>query len=388
MGRRRSRSTCAAMRRRSTCRSTSTPRRFSGRCGARCSGFPYGETRAYAEVARSIGKPKAVRAVARACATNPVCLVVPCHRVVPRPAAPADTGGEPHARQRLLDRERRKRRSRRERRAPVHQVHHVHMCTSAPWCTLVFSVPSTRYGISPWLDAVPVKKRREFPAFRGVITHPVVIVGGGMSGAMTAYACAVGRLKLDPARSRSHRPWRQRPGDRTAVRRSRASRFASSKPGPEARGARAVRRDAVGAARAGGDGQAPRHPGRPRIGATSFASFRRARPTSCSARARRARRPPARRRRGCRPPPSRGRRRSNPPAAMRLPDAGFVDPFKLTLGFLAAAIKRGAKVYEKSARQEDHVHAQDRDRVSRRRRDHDDQPRRSASASRPACSSR
>lgn len=45
--------------------------------------IPYGETRAYAEVARSIGKPKAVRAVARACATNPVALVVPCHRVVP-----------------------------------------------------------------------------------------------------------------------------------------------------------------------------------------------------------------------------------------------------------------------------------------------------------------
>ena len=35
--------------------------------------------------------------------------------------------------------------------------------------------------------------------------------------------------------------------------------------------------------------------------------------------------------------------------AMRLPDAGFVDPFKLTLGFLRAAITRGAKVYEKSA---------------------------------------
>ena len=46
--------------------------------------IPYGETRAYAEVARSIGKPKAARAVARACATNPVCLVVPCHRVVPK----------------------------------------------------------------------------------------------------------------------------------------------------------------------------------------------------------------------------------------------------------------------------------------------------------------
>jgi AraC family transcriptional regulator, regulatory protein of adaptative response / methylated-DNA-[protein]-cysteine methyltransferase len=45
--------------------------------------IPYGETRPYAEVARRIGKPSAVRAVARACATNPVCLVVPCHRVVP-----------------------------------------------------------------------------------------------------------------------------------------------------------------------------------------------------------------------------------------------------------------------------------------------------------------
>lgn len=42
----------------------------------------YGETRAYAAVAREIGAPSAVRAVARACATNPVCLVVPCHRVV------------------------------------------------------------------------------------------------------------------------------------------------------------------------------------------------------------------------------------------------------------------------------------------------------------------
>ncbi len=45
--------------------------------------IPYGETRAYAQVARSIGKPEAARAVARACATNPVCIVVPCHRVVP-----------------------------------------------------------------------------------------------------------------------------------------------------------------------------------------------------------------------------------------------------------------------------------------------------------------
>ena len=44
--------------------------------------IPYGTTKTYTEVARAIGKPAAVRAVARACATNPVPVVVPCHRVV------------------------------------------------------------------------------------------------------------------------------------------------------------------------------------------------------------------------------------------------------------------------------------------------------------------
>jgi AraC family transcriptional regulator of adaptative response/methylated-DNA-[protein]-cysteine methyltransferase len=44
--------------------------------------IPYGSTRSYAEVAKAIGRPSAVRAVARACATNPVALVVPCHRVI------------------------------------------------------------------------------------------------------------------------------------------------------------------------------------------------------------------------------------------------------------------------------------------------------------------
>jgi AraC family transcriptional regulator of adaptative response/methylated-DNA-[protein]-cysteine methyltransferase len=44
--------------------------------------IPFGTTRTYSEVARSIGQPSAVRAVARACATNPTSIVVPCHRVV------------------------------------------------------------------------------------------------------------------------------------------------------------------------------------------------------------------------------------------------------------------------------------------------------------------
>jgi AraC family transcriptional regulator of adaptative response/methylated-DNA-[protein]-cysteine methyltransferase len=44
--------------------------------------IPRGSTRSYAEVARRLGQPAAARAVARACATNPVAIVVPCHRVV------------------------------------------------------------------------------------------------------------------------------------------------------------------------------------------------------------------------------------------------------------------------------------------------------------------
>jgi AraC family transcriptional regulator of adaptative response/methylated-DNA-[protein]-cysteine methyltransferase len=44
--------------------------------------IPRGQTRSYAEVARAVGQPNAVRAVARACATNPVAIAVPCHRVI------------------------------------------------------------------------------------------------------------------------------------------------------------------------------------------------------------------------------------------------------------------------------------------------------------------
>jgi AraC family transcriptional regulator of adaptative response/methylated-DNA-[protein]-cysteine methyltransferase len=44
--------------------------------------IPYGATRSYGEIAQAIGQPRSIRAVARACATNPVSVVVPCHRVV------------------------------------------------------------------------------------------------------------------------------------------------------------------------------------------------------------------------------------------------------------------------------------------------------------------
>lgn len=44
--------------------------------------IPKGEVRTYTQVAKAIGKPKAARAVANACAANPTIIKVPCHRVV------------------------------------------------------------------------------------------------------------------------------------------------------------------------------------------------------------------------------------------------------------------------------------------------------------------
>jgi AraC family transcriptional regulator of adaptative response/methylated-DNA-[protein]-cysteine methyltransferase len=44
--------------------------------------IPYGSTRTYRQIAERLGQPTAARAVARACATNPVSVVIPCHRVV------------------------------------------------------------------------------------------------------------------------------------------------------------------------------------------------------------------------------------------------------------------------------------------------------------------
>lgn len=44
--------------------------------------IPYGQTRNYQEIANSIGRPKAYRAVGQACKKNPISIVIPCHRVI------------------------------------------------------------------------------------------------------------------------------------------------------------------------------------------------------------------------------------------------------------------------------------------------------------------
>jgi AraC family transcriptional regulator of adaptative response/methylated-DNA-[protein]-cysteine methyltransferase len=67
--------------------------------------IPRGETRSYTEVAEAIGRPGAVRAVASACASNRVALVIPCHRVIRSDGALSGYRWGPERKRKLLERE-------------------------------------------------------------------------------------------------------------------------------------------------------------------------------------------------------------------------------------------------------------------------------------------
>ena len=208
-------------------------------------------------------------------------------------------------------------------------------------------MPSTRYGVSPWLDAVAVKKRPEFPAFRGVIEHPVVVVGGGMSGAMTAYACASAGLKvilleadrigvggsghasglLSGEACESFRELEARAGKRVA-----RALFDAMETAPRELAA-TVKRLGIKAGLQVVDQLRVLSDGQPDKMLRREAAAREAAGVKSAWLA-----------------PAAVTRQTAIPSggALRLPDGGFVDPFALTLGFLAAAKKRGVKIYEKS----------------------------------------
>src|SRR5204862_7207524 len=65
-------------------------------------GIPYGSTKSYREVAAGAGSPAAVRAAGSACATNPVPIVVPCHRVLRSGGGLGGYGGGLDRKERLL----------------------------------------------------------------------------------------------------------------------------------------------------------------------------------------------------------------------------------------------------------------------------------------------
>lgn len=70
---------------------------------ARLPRIAYGRTASYAAVADMTGRPRAVRAVGSACATNPIPIVVPCHRVVRSDGSMGEYGGGREAKRLLLE---------------------------------------------------------------------------------------------------------------------------------------------------------------------------------------------------------------------------------------------------------------------------------------------
>jgi methylated-DNA-[protein]-cysteine S-methyltransferase len=65
--------------------------------------IPYGETRSYAQIAQSIGRPTATRAVGAANGANPIPIIIPCHRVIGSSGSLTGFGGGIDVKRRLLD---------------------------------------------------------------------------------------------------------------------------------------------------------------------------------------------------------------------------------------------------------------------------------------------
>jgi methylated-DNA-[protein]-cysteine S-methyltransferase len=82
---------------------------FQHRVWGALAAIPYGETRSYAQIARAIGKPTAMRAVGAANGRNPLPIIVPCHRVIGANGTLTGFGGGLPTKQWLLDLERRHR---------------------------------------------------------------------------------------------------------------------------------------------------------------------------------------------------------------------------------------------------------------------------------------
>jgi AraC family transcriptional regulator, regulatory protein of adaptative response / methylated-DNA-[protein]-cysteine methyltransferase len=80
---------------------------FQGRVYQALRAIANGQTRSYGDIAKDVGRPKAVRAVANACADNPVALTVPCHRVIRGNGDLGGYGGGVHRKRELLAREHR-----------------------------------------------------------------------------------------------------------------------------------------------------------------------------------------------------------------------------------------------------------------------------------------
>jgi glycine/D-amino acid oxidase-like deaminating enzyme len=205
----------------------------------------------------------------------------------------------------------------------------------------------TRYGIAPWIHEFPSTRRPAFPQLRGEHVADVVIVGGGLTGCATAYACAVAGLRPIVLEGR-------RVGEGSA---GRSAGLLLPEPGPafrdvaQAHGLRAARRVFELWAKGASDGAAVLRRLKVGGGVDAFASLA----VAFRGEDKGLQRDFAARKQAgldvhwLAPRHVRQTTALEASAAMRLHDAFAVDPYRASVTLANAASRRGARLFERSA---------------------------------------
>jgi len=204
----------------------------------------------------------------------------------------------------------------------------------------------TRYGISPWIHEFPSTRRPDYPRLRGEMTADVVIMGGGLTGCATAYACAVAG-------------WRPVVVEADRIGQGSSGRSAGlllPEPGPafrevvQAHGLRAARRIFEAWSKGASDGAALLRRLKVTGGVEAFDSlvvaFRG--DEKALLREQAARQEAGLDARWLKQTAVRQATALEASAAMRLHDGYAVDPYRACLALATASARRGARVFERS----------------------------------------
>lgn len=204
----------------------------------------------------------------------------------------------------------------------------------------------TRYGVSPWIHELPSTRRPDYPRLRGETTADVVIMGGGLTGCATAYACAMAGLR--PVVVEADRIGQGSSG--------RSAGLLLPEPGPafrevvQAHGLRAARRIFETWSKGASDGAALLRRLKVTGGVEAFDSlvvaFRG--DEKALLREHAARQEGGLDARWLKQAAVRQATALEASAAMRLHDGYAVDPYRACIALATASVRRGARVFERA----------------------------------------